>query len=313
MAPAPHGISGLDIEVRWGHSRRIVASQAAAAGVPNPGLIANASAAMPVTFQPSPNAAASSSRRTRRRPRSADGSPSASRSSSATRESGWAWASDPSASAASGAVSRRGRFCCIYPPYTGAPPYGRHIAAEAGEQLSQAGFPSAAVAQRWHIAAEALSGAPFIGVVSEFRQVRRGRDAARALRAKISSPPPGRSRHGSGRRSAARGAASRAGLRHEHVAGAEQIPGPVHAGDSVTRSDGRIRGDTYRAAVLRVGDSGADQVAGHPDWDSGGARERARIRVATALAGDFARKSGLAAGPGHAIAMSSPPGPAARL
>ena len=72
-------------------------------------------------------------------------------------------------------------------------------------------------------------------------------------------------RHGSGRRSAARGAASRAGLRHEHVAGAEQIPGPVHAGDSVTRSDGRIRGDTYRAAVLRVGDSGADQVAGHPD------------------------------------------------
>ncbi len=120
-------------------------------------------------------------------------------------------------------------------------------------------------------------------------------------------------RHGSGRRSAARGAASRAGLRHEHVAGAEQIPGPVHAGDSVTRSDGRIRGDTYRAAVLRVGDSGADQVAGHPDWDSGGARERARIRVATALAGDFARKSGLAAGPGHATAMSSPPGPAARL
>ena len=47
--------------------------------------------------------------------------------------------------------------------------------------------------------------------------------------------------------------------------------------------------------------------------DSGGARERARIRVATALAGDFARKSGLAAGPGHATAMSSPPGPAARL
>ncbi len=230
MAPAPHGISGPDIEVRWGHSRRIVASQAAAAGVPNPGLIANASAAMPVTFQPSPNAAASSSRRTRRRPRSADGSPSASRSSSATRESGWAWASDPSASAA-----------------------------------------------------------------------------------RLAHHRPAVPRHGSGRRSAARGAASRAGLRHEHVAGAEQIPGPVHAGDSVTRSDGRIRGDTYRAAVLRVGDSGADQVAGHPDWDSGGARERARIRVATALAGDFARKSGLAAGPGHAIAMSSPPGPAARL
>jgi hypothetical protein len=81
---------------------------------------------------------------------------------------------------------------CLSPPYTGAPPYGRHIAAEAGEQLSQAGASSAAVPQRWHIAAEALSNAPLIGVVFEFRQIRRGRDAARALRAKISSPPPGR-------------------------------------------------------------------------------------------------------------------------
>ena len=33
-----------------GHSRPMVASQACAAGVPNPGLIANASAAMSVRF-----------------------------------------------------------------------------------------------------------------------------------------------------------------------------------------------------------------------------------------------------------------------
>jgi hypothetical protein len=81
---------------------------------------------------------------------------------------------------------------CLSPPWTGAPPYGRRIAAEAGEQLSQVGASPATVPQHWHIAAEALSDAPLIGGVIEFRQVRRGRDAARALRAKMSSPPPGR-------------------------------------------------------------------------------------------------------------------------
>ena len=48
------------------------------------------------------------------------------------------------------------------------------------------------VSQRWNITAEALSGAPLIGGFVEFRQVRRGRDAARVLRAKMSSPLPGR-------------------------------------------------------------------------------------------------------------------------
>jgi hypothetical protein len=67
---ARHQPPGDGIEVRWGHSRRIAASQACAAAAPNPRLIANVSAAMPVTFQPSANAATSSSSRTRRGPQS---------------------------------------------------------------------------------------------------------------------------------------------------------------------------------------------------------------------------------------------------
>ncbi len=59
-----------ELEGWMDHSRWIIASQACAVGVPNPGLIANATAAMSVTAQPSPNAATSSSWRTRRGPRS---------------------------------------------------------------------------------------------------------------------------------------------------------------------------------------------------------------------------------------------------
>jgi hypothetical protein len=90
-------------------------------------------------------------------------------------------------------------------PAKTAPHFGKHVAAEAGEQLSRAGFQPAAAPQHIRggelaeLFADSAEVSPLlglilapIGAVIGVRVFRRDRDAARALRAKMSSLPPGR-------------------------------------------------------------------------------------------------------------------------